>query len=72
MAENTVRKITDAEWKVQIRHLKGDAVSLRDRWTDLKEATSVAKKAYDEAVEMLIQAVGEDDLPLFVQDEDDE
>ncbi len=68
MAENTVRKITDAEWKVQVRHLQGTTVALRDRWVELKEATSTAKKEYEESVDELIQAVGEDDLPLFVQE----
>lgn len=72
MAENSVRKITDAEWKKQVRHLQDITVAWRTKWFSLKEATSTAKKAYEESVDELIQAVGEDDLPLFVQDEVDD
>jgi hypothetical protein len=71
MSENPVRKITDAEWKQQVRHPQGNTVALRDNWIELKERTAAAKKEFEESVDELIRAVGEDDLPLFCTDDDD-
>jgi hypothetical protein len=61
----TVREITDAEWKKQVLYLQSIVVMKRDYWEQHKANTKAAKEQYDEAVDNLIQASGESDLPLF-------
>ena len=72
MSDNPIRKITSEEWQRQIKHLQNRVLILSNKHSIVKAQAKAAKDEYDIAVECLLQAIGEDDLPLFVQDEDDE
>jgi len=67
---NQVRKITDTERVASLRILETRCKAAEADWVACKEATKVAKEAFDVSVQELRQAINDEELPLFREEED--
>jgi len=68
---NQVCKITDAQRVASLRQLEARCKAAEADLLACKEATKCAKEAFDVSVQELRQAINDEELPLF-RDEDDD
>lgn len=68
---NQVRKITDAERIKSLRVLEERCRAAESDYLASKETTKALKEAFDVSVSQLRQAVNDEELPLFGDEDSD-